>query len=331
MDPRDVGDAHAREPQRPSGFTKAEAHQARRLGLVLGLTTVFAALEIVGAVAAKSQVLLAEGVHLLLDVVALALSIAAMRLAVAPPTERFTFGLRRIEPVAAVLNALLVLVASWAIVHEATGDLASTTVPRPTLMLIVATAALFVHGFSAWLIHDAIEHRAEPSGAHAHAHDHAHDHALAHGAPARHHGHALNLRGVWLHLAGDTLGAVAAVVAAIVIRAGGPAVVDPIGGILVALLLVLGALKLLRDAVLVLLDAAPVHLPTRAVRDLVLGEPGVLAIVHLRVWTLGAGHDAVAVKLRAGASGAALASRLSHRLRHELGVELVTVEVSNEG
>ena len=303
-------------------FTKGEAHQARRLGLVLGLTTVFVALELVGAVAAKSQVLLAEGVHLLLDVVALALSIAAMRLAVRAPTDRFTFGLRRIEPLAAVLNAVLVLVASWAIVHEATADLASTTTPRPTLMLIVATAALFVHGFSAWLIHDAIEHRAEPSAAHDHAHDHS--------PPARHHGHALNLRGVWLHLVGDTLGAVAAVVAAIVIRAGGPAVVDPIGGILVALLLVLGALKLLHDAVLVLLDAAPAHLPTRAVRDLISDEPGVLSIVHLRVWTLGAGHDAVLVKLRAAPAAAGLAERVGDRLRHELGVELVTVEVLNE-
>ncbi len=302
-------------------FTKAEAHQARRLALVLALTTVFVALELVGAVLARSQVLLADGVHLLLDVVALALSIFAMRLAVRPPTERFTFGLRRVEPLAAVLNAILVLLASWAIVHEAASDLASTTLPRPTLMLIVATAALFVHGISAWLIHDAIGHREEHAGRHDHAHDHP---------PSRHHGHALNLRGVWLHLVGDTLGAVAAVVAAIVIRAGGPAVVDPLGGILVAVLLVLGTLKLLKDAVLVLLDAAPAHLPARLVRDVVLGEPGVLAIVHLRVWSLGAGHDAVAVKLRAGATDAGLASRLSHRLRHELGVELVTVEVSSE-
>jgi cobalt-zinc-cadmium efflux system protein len=297
------------------GFTRAEAHQVRRLGVVLGLTSVFAGLELAGAVAARSQVLLADGVHLLLDVVALGLSIAAMRLAVRPPTDRFTFGLRRIEPVAAVLNAILVLLASWAIVHEAASDLATTTSPRPTLMLIVATAALFVHGWSAWLIHDAIEHH-EPGPPHAHEH-----------AP-RQHGHALNLRGVWLHLVGDTLGAIAAVVAAVVIRLGGPAVVDPIGGLLVALLLALGAFKLLRDAVLVLLDAAPAHLPTRVVREVVSAESGVAAIVHLRVWTLGAGHDAVALKVRSRSADLGLADRLSHRLRHDLGVELVTVEVA---
>jgi cobalt-zinc-cadmium efflux system protein len=320
-----VSEAHGDEARQ---FTHAEAHQARRLGLVLGLTAVFVTLELAGAIAAKSQVLLADAVHLLLDVVALALSIGAMRLAIRAPTDRFTFGLRRVEPLVAVLNAGLVLAASWAIVNEAASDLASTTAPRPTLMLIVATAALFVHGVSAWLIHDALEHGGREDHAH-HAH-HEHGHA-DHGHVHRHHGHALNLRGVWLHLVGDTLGAVAAVVAAVVIRLGGPAVVDPLGGILVALLLVAGALKLLRDASLVLLDAAPLHLPTRVVRELVLAEAGVTGIVHLRVWTLGAGHDAVAVKVRAAREDAGLADRVGHRLRHELGVELVTVEVSREG
>jgi Co/Zn/Cd efflux system component len=65
------------------------------------------------------------------------------------------------------------------------------------------------------------------------------------------------------------------------------------------------------------------------VRDLISAEPGVLGIVHLRVWTLGAGHDAVLVKLRATPAAAGLAERVGDRLRHELGVELVTVEVSN--
>ena len=318
-----MSEAHVEDAR---GFTKAEAHQVRRLGMVLGLTSVFAGLEIAGAMAARSQVLLADAVHLLLDVVALGLSIAAMRLAVRPPTERFTFGLRRVEPLAAVLNAVLVLLASWGIVHEALSDLSATTTPRPSLMLAVATAALFVHGWSAWLIHDAIEHR-EPAPHLDHAHG-SHDEHHAHPHAPRHHGHALNLRGVWLHLVGDALGAIAAVIAAIVIRFGGPVIVDPIGGLLVAFLLVLAAIKLLRDAVLVLLDAAPAHLPARVVRDLVSAEPGVAAIVHLRVWTLGAGHDAIALKVRATSADTSLAERLGDRLRHELGAELVTVEVA---
>lgn len=309
-------------PHAPPDFTQAESRQARRLGTVLVLTAVFVVLEFAGAIAARSQVLLADAVHLLLDVFALGLSIVAMRIAIKAPTERFTFGFRRVEPLTAVLNGVLVLLASTVIVAEAWADLRSTVAPRPTVMLVVAAAALGIHGWSAWLIHDAIEHRGAPAESPVHEHGHPH----------RHHGHTLNLRGVWLHLVGDALGAIAALVAAIVIRAGGPTVVDPLGGILVALLLAGGALKLLHDAALVLLDAAPAHLPTHAVRELVRSEPGVAAIAHLRVWTLGAGHDAVAVKVKMAGEEEArgLAARLGERLRHELGVELVTVEVTQD-
>ena len=106
------------------------------------------------------------------------------------------------------------MVVACVITREALEDLASPASPRPTVMLVVAAAALVVHGVSAWLIHDAIGHR-EPA-AHAHEHDEAHDHAH----DDHHHGHALNLRGVWLHLVGDVLGSITALVAAIVIGLG---------------------------------------------------------------------------------------------------------------
>ncbi len=307
----------------PAGFSRKEAHQVRRLGLVLAITAAFVVLELAGAVLARSQVLLADGLHLLLDVLALGLSMAAMRVAVRPPSDRFTFGLRRVEPLVALFNGLLVVVVACVITREALEDLASPASPRPTVMLVVAAAALVVHGVSAWLIHDAIGHR-EPA-AHAHEHDEAHDHAH----DDHHHGHALNLRGVWLHLVGDVLGSITALVAAIVIGLGGTPRVDAAGSLLVALILVAGAGKLLRDAVLVLLDAAPAHLPTRAVRDLVRSEPGVLEVAELRVWTLGAGHDAVMVKVRVAAPDAELTKRLGDRLRRELGIELAVVEVAH--
>jgi len=296
-------------------WTGREAHQARRLGVVLGLTAAFVSLELGGAVFARSEVLLADGIHLLLDVCALALSIGAMRLAVRPPSDRFPFGLRRVEPLAAVFNGFLVVVVACAIVRESLLDLTQPSAPRPTVMLVVASIALGVHGLSAWLIHDAMHAGGDD---HAHGHEHGHEHA---------HGHALNLRGVWLHLVGDMLGAVTALVAALAIRFGGPASVDAAGSLVVAVILFAGAGKLLRDAVLVLLDAAPRHLPTRVVRDAVTSEPGVAEVLELRVWTVGAGHDAAAVRLRAADDG--VAGRVRARL-HALGVELITVEVTTE-
>lgn len=325
--------AHAHDDAPPSSvvhgqFTPGEARQARRLVMVLALVGAFFVAELAGAILADSVVLQADALHLLMDVLALAVSLAAMRLAVRRPTPRFTYGLRRAEPVAAIFSAVLVLATTAAIVFEGIGALGAHTPPRAGIMLVVATGALFVNGLSAWLLHDAIGH------GHGHAHDpdnpddHDDDDDHTEGKPAKKvHGHALNLRGAWLHLLGDTLGAMAALVAALVIRFGGPVSADPIASFLVAAILLWGSLRLLRDATLVLLEAAPKHLPVPAIRALVLAFPGVKDVHDLHVWALGAGHDAITVHVRVGIPDASLARRLSDRIRASFQVEYVTVQV----
>src|SRR5580692_2584227 len=145
----------------PVAFTPQEARQARRLGLVIGIVVVFFVLELVGALLAESVVLQADALHLLMDILALGVSLFAMR----RPTPRFTFGLRRAEPVAAMFSAALVLATTVFIVIEAIDALHGRSAPRPGIMLAVATMALLVNGLSAWLLHDVI---GQP---HAHAHD----------------------------------------------------------------------------------------------------------------------------------------------------------------
>ncbi len=329
-------------------FSDSEAKQVRRLVLVLVLIGTFFFVELAGAFAARSVVLQADAVHLLMDVLALAMSVVAMRLAVQRPTERFTFGMRRAEPVAAIFNAGLILAATTQIVREGVLELESGGgEPRANIMLIVALAALVVNGLSAWLLHDALHHGHAHAGEHAHdpdnpddvAHEGAHGHTDGHEHAHAHHGereekrpeklagHAPNLRGAWLHLAGDTLGSLAALVAAIVIRYGGPASFDVLASFLVALILVLGALRLLRDATLVLLEAAPPHLPVSAIRERVLAFPGIASVHDMHVWTLGAGHDAISVHVKVDVPDPSLASRLSRKLRDAFHVEYVTVQV----
>ncbi len=332
--------SHGAPTHGPHGeFTPREAKQARRLFMVLVLIAAFFAVELAGALAARSVVLQADALHLLMDVLALAMSLTAMRVAVRRPTPRFTFGMRRAEPVAAIFNAMLVLGATAQIVHEAIAELRESAKPEAGIMLIVAIAALVVNGISAWLLHGAIhhhdhghdhaghDHAGHDHAGHDHAgHDHAHDaHIPAAAKAAKAHGHALNLRGAWLHLLGDILGSIAALIAAIVIRFGGPAAVDPIASFLVAAILVAGAYRLIRDATLVLLEAAPVHLPVGAVREVILAFPGVLEVHDLHVWTLGAGHDAITAHVRA--KDAAIARNLSRRLRDAFQTEYVTVQV----
>ena len=309
--------------------------------MVLALVAAFFVLEFAGARVARSVVLEADALHLLMDVLVLAMSLVAMRLAVRRPTARFTFGLRRAEPVAAIFNATLVLAATVEIVREAVEQLSGGPAPKANIMFVVACGALVVNGLSAWLLHGAIHAGHDHGNARDHEHDEHHDHGKAHdhdhdktkGSSKKAHGHALNLRGAWLHVLGDALGSVAALVAALVIKFGGHSAADPIASFLVATILVLGALRLIRDAILVLLEAAPVHLPAGAIREVILGFPGVVDVHDLHVWTLGAGHDAITahVRLKSRDGDAVVAALLSDHLRTRFEVEYVTVQIELTG
>jgi cation diffusion facilitator family transporter len=341
-------------------FTAEEARQANRLTAVVALVGAFFVLELAGAMVADSVVLQADALHLLMDVLALGVSLLAMRVAVRAPSERFTYGLRRAEPVAAIFSAILVLVTTVVIVLEGAEALHGGEPPKAGVMLLVAVLAMIVNGASAWMIHDALGHRGHGHAGHEggdhhdghdrgphreghdgdHGHDHhrghAHgnDHDLAHAHEARgrrSRGHALNLRGAWLHLLGDTLGAVAAVVAALIIRFGGSPKADPIASFIVAAILLVGSLRLLGDATLVLLEAAPPHLPVATIRRIAAGFPDVTEVIDLHVWTLGAGHDAITVHVRTASPDPQLGTRLSARLQRLLGADYVTVQVHVDG
>ncbi|HEX7604658.1 MAG TPA: cation diffusion facilitator family transporter, partial [Polyangiaceae bacterium] len=181
-------DEHEHEPKGPlrrganGEFTSGEAKQAKRLTLVLVLVSLFFFVEFAGAVLARSNVLQADALHILMDIFALAMSLMAMRVAVRRPTPRFTFGLRRAEPVAALFNASLVLLAVVGIVWHAIDSLRGHEAPESHLMLYVAIGALVVNGFSAWLLHGVIGHHP------------GHDHGHAHGG-GKAGGHEMNLRG----------------------------------------------------------------------------------------------------------------------------------------
>jgi cobalt-zinc-cadmium efflux system protein len=214
-----------------------------------------------------------------------------------------------------------VLITTGLIVAEGVEALRGRPAPRAGVMLVVALAALFVNGFSAWLLHGVIGRTSseseDTSSASVHNREH-HRHS---------HGHALNLRGASLHLMGDTLGALAAVAAALVVRFGGHPAADPIAGFAVAAILLVASTRLVGDAAMVLLEAAPTHLPEGSVRRIIDTFPGVTAVDELHVWTLGGGHDAITVHVRTASSDPTLAPRLSGHLRRAMGAEYVTVQV----
>jgi cation diffusion facilitator family transporter len=334
----------AAEPSSASGST--------RLVIVLVLIGAFFFVELIGAKIARSDVLEADAFHLLMDVFAIAISLFAMRVASRKPTSRFTFGLRRAEPLAALTNGVLVLGVAVELVRDAIEHLGTSTMPRSGVMLIVATAALVVNGINAWLLHGAMGHghghHHHGHGHHGHGHsghqhshsehshsEHEHEHEHGHEedrelALERERGRQLNLRGAWLHLLGDALGSLAAFIAGLAIRFGAPPIVDPIASFFVVAILVVGALRLLRDAGLVLLEAAPLHLPVPKIEKALLAIEGVVSVGGLHVWSLGSGHDAIVAHVRTASKDPSFGTKVADALRKRFTCEYVTVQVEIE-
>lgn len=333
-----------------------EKKQSRRLLAVLIVTSAFCGIKLFGASMAKSTVLHADALHLVLDIGALSMALLAMRIASRPPTERYPFGLRRIEPLAALANGLLVLVASGYIVQEGLESMRGGNEPVPAIMMGVSVVALLINGASAYLLHGAMGHgvgspahahhahgpveTSDPParcahGPHDHAadhdHDHAHDRAAAPVSAAphahTHHGHAdhsLNLRGALLHLVGDTLGALAAFATAVAIWLGAPRIVDPLASFLVAAILFVAAMRLLRDALRVLLEATPDHLALADVRRTAEGAADDVEVIDAHAWTVGAGQHALGLRVRTSTSTAA---QIEGAIREKHRVSLVWVHV----
>jgi cobalt-zinc-cadmium efflux system protein len=291
--------SHAHGHAHASHATAADAGNRRRILVAALLTGGFMAAEFVGGLLTGSLALIADSGHMLTDAVALALAYLAYRVAARPGTRRMTYGFDRLKVLVAYTNGLAVLgIALW-IVVEAGHRLAA---PSPVLaapMLLVAAAGLVVN-----VAVFAILHGGDRS--------------------------SLNLRAAMLHVAGDLLGSGAAVLAALVILATGWLAADPLLSVAVAMLLLGGAWRLVRESGLILLEGAPPHVDRNAVAaDLAQSVPGVADVHHMHVWTLD-GRRLMATlhaRLAPGADAEQSVSALKERLAERHGVAHATIEV----
>ena len=233
-----------------------------RLLLVLAVTGTFMIAEVIGGVLANSLALLADAGHMLTDVAALALSLFAMRLARRPPTPKRTFGYVRLEILAALVNGATLLVISGLIIVEAWERLWVPAEVDGVVMLSVAGLGLGVNAAAALLLHrDAHEN--------------------------------LNIRGAYLHVLSDLFGSLGAVVGGIVILTTGWTLVDPVISVLIALLILVSAWHLVREAADILLESAPSHLDMGAILGDLREIHGLDDVHDVHVWTLTSGFIAL--------------------------------------
>lgn len=246
------------------GHAVSRAQDRARLRLVLAVTGVVIAVEVVGAVLSGSLALLADAGHMLTDAAALGLALSASYMATLPPTSRRTFGLHRAEILAALANAVVLLGVCGYLFWSGVRRLLDPVALDAGLMLTFAVVGLLANGVSLLLLAG----RREAS---------------------------LNMRGVYLEVLGDLLGSAAVVVAALVVLGTGFTRADSIASLLIAALILPRSFTLLRDAVDVLLEAAPHHVDLAGVRSHLLEVPGVVDVHDLHAWTITSGMPVLSV------------------------------------
>jgi cobalt-zinc-cadmium efflux system protein len=239
-----------------SAHAGASANNERRMELAAGLTGAFMFAEVAGGIVAGSLALLADAGHMLTDFASLALAWFGFRLARRPADWKRTYGFDRFQVLVAFANGLaLFAIAAW-IVYEAIERLTTTPEVSGGIMLVVAGLGLLVN-IAAF--------------------------ALLQGADREN----LNIRGAAIHVLGDLLGSVAALIAGGVILITGWTPIDPLLSILVAAIIVRSGWRVVADAGHILLEGAPEELDTRAIGpDLIANVKGVEAVHHVHVWSI---------------------------------------------
>ncbi|MGW0122867.1 cation diffusion facilitator family transporter [Streptomyces sp. NPDC003327] len=282
----DHGHSHGGPP--PTG-TAGAAYRSR-LRIALGITLSVMVIEIIGGVVADSLALIADAAHMATDAVGLALALLAIHFANRPPSGNRTFGFARAEILATLANCLLLLGVGGYVLYEAIQRFIEPADTRGGLAIAFALVGLVANMVSLSLL-------------------------------MRGQKESLNVRGAYLEVLADALGSVTVIVAAGVILATGWQYADPIASIVIGLMIVPRTLRLLRETLDVLLEAAPKGVDMAEVRAHILALPMVEDVHDLHAWTITSGMPVLSahVVVHAGALDSVGHEKMLHELRTCVG------------
>src|SRR5687768_11731678 len=282
--------------------TTAAARSRGALVATLALTAGFLVVEAVAAVVTGSLALLADAGHMLADAGGLALALFAVWIGGRPATAEKTYGYYRVEILAALVNAVVLLaVAGW-ILLEAWQRAFAPKAIAATPMLIVAAVGLLVNLVCAWLLH---------AGA----------------------GESLNVRAAYLEVISDAMTSAGVILAAAVVLLTGWTLIDPITSAVIAVLIVARTWSLLKQAVNVLLEGTPAHLELGEIEQAMLKVPGVQRVHDLHVWTLTSGREAMSAHVVVAdvRESDRLLGELHTVLHAHFGIDHTTIQLEASG
>lgn len=265
--------------------------------IATGLNVLIVALQIWYGLLSHSTALLADAAHNAGDVIGLILAWGAYTLAKRLPTGRFTYGMRSSTILAALLNAMLLLVATGGIVWEAAGRLFTPVPVDGQAVMVIAGAAIVLNGFSAWL--------------------------LSRGSKGD-----LNIHSAFLHLLSDAAVSVGVVVAGFAIAKTGIVQIDSLASIVIALVIVWSTWRLFREALRLSLQAVPEGIDITEVRLYLCGIQGVERIHDLHVWPISTTETALTCHLVVKNSfDSGLLDTLSRELEHRFKIDHATIQL----
>jgi cobalt-zinc-cadmium efflux system protein len=272
-------------------------NHGRAFAISIALNTAFVAVELAYGFIANSTALMADAGHNLSDVLGLLLAWGAVILARKAPSERFTYGLRSTSILAAMANAMLLLVACGAISWEAIQRISAPPVVAGLTVTLVATVGIIINGISAWLF---------VKGSNG----------------------DLNIRGAYLHMAADAVVSMGVVIAGIAMMFTGWYWLDPIISLVIVAVILFGTWGLLRESVQLALSAVPAHIDVSAVETYLRQCVGVADIHDLHIWGMSTTESAMTVHLvmPEGYPGDALMDEIAHTLKERFFLQHSTLQ-----
>ncbi len=266
------------------------AKHRKRLVAVLGITLAVVLVQLIGALVSGSLALLADAGHMLSDAAGVFIALLAAWIATRPASDQRTYGYQRAEVLAALANALVLIVIAVLIFTEAIRRLGSTPEVQTDIMLAAAVLGAVANLVSLLILRGAQKE-------------------------------SLNVRGAYLEVLGDLLGSMAVIAAAVVIMVTGYQAADTVASIVIAFMILPRAWHLLRDVVDVLLEASPKGVDVQLIREHILAVDGVVSVHDIHIWTITSGMPVFSahVVVEDEALGAQGADRVLDKLASCLG------------
>ena len=292
--------ADSRQPYFCVHGVPVRSDSRRRMTVALGLTAAVMVVELVGGLLAGSLALLADAGHMLADVAALSIAVVVAYIVRRPATPQRSFGLLRLEILAALINGALLIAISVGIAFEAFERLRTPVALDAPLLMGVGALGLAANVVAAVILH-------------------------------RGHEHSLNQRGAYLHVLGDLLGSIGVIAAGAIVLLTGWTPADPLVSLGIGALILVGAWRLVKESVDVLLEATPAHIALAEVHQRLVSVSGVASVHDLHVWTVTSGVVAMSGHLVVAepAEHQRVLEEVQGRMRR-LGIGHVTVQIERE-